>query len=191
MRRADKFKCLQAKCREKPWKSLGSNLRHQIASPIGSTALYRLSQIPIYKNRWFIGEFQAQAFQSTRETTAFKFVCSSHVLLCRTQANPSHLKLSLSATRQPFTVDIALLYVFSLSNSLFFVSFLRLPDRSHAQEQAGSMPLTQAVAPIPSHNRIGSEKVQTFNTRTHRNKPFDRVRFVSVLWFCQISILRS
>ena len=25
--------------------------------------------IPIYKNRWFIGEFQPQAFQSTRETT--------------------------------------------------------------------------------------------------------------------------
>ena len=31
MRRVDKFKCLQAKCREKPWKSPGSNLRHQIA----------------------------------------------------------------------------------------------------------------------------------------------------------------
>ena len=29
--RVDKFKCLQAKCREKPWKSPGSNLRHQIA----------------------------------------------------------------------------------------------------------------------------------------------------------------
>ena len=27
----DKFKCLEAKCREKPWKSPGSNLRHQIA----------------------------------------------------------------------------------------------------------------------------------------------------------------
>ena len=43
-----------------PWKALekpGSNLRHQITFPIGSSALYRLSQIRIYKNRWFIGEF--------------------------------------------------------------------------------------------------------------------------------------
>ena len=29
--KVDKFKCLEAKCREKPWKSPGSNLRHQIA----------------------------------------------------------------------------------------------------------------------------------------------------------------
>ena len=58
----------------------------------------------------------------------------------------SERKLSLSATRQPFTVEIALLFVFSLSNSLFFVSFLRLSDLSHTQEQAGSMPWIQAVA---------------------------------------------
>ena len=59
----------------------------------------------------------------------------------------SERKLSLSATRQPFTVEIALLFVFSLSNSLFFVSFLCLSDLSHTQEQAGSMPWMQAVAP--------------------------------------------
>ena len=83
----------------------------------------------------------------------------------------SERKLSLSATRQPFTVEIALLFVFSLSNSLFFVSFLRLSDLSHTQEQAGSMPWMQAVAPSPSHNRDGSEKVRTFDKRTHRHKP--------------------
>ena len=93
----------------------------------------------------------------------------------------SERKLSLSATRQPFMVEIALLYVFSLSNSLVFVSFLRLCDRSHTQDQAGSMPSTQAVAPSSSHNRDGSE-VRTFDKRTHRHKPFDRQRSVSVLW---------
>ena len=94
----------------------------------------------------------------------------------------SKRKLSLSATRQPFTVEIALLFVFSLSNSLFFVSFLRLSDLSHTQEQAGSMSSTQAVAPSPSHNREGGEKVRTFDKRTHRHKPFDCQRCVSVLW---------
>ena len=93
----------------------------------------------------------------------------------------SERKLSLSATRQPFMVEIALLYVTSLSNSLVFVSFLR-SDRSHKPEQAGSMPSTQAVAPRPSHNRDGREKVRTFDKITHRHKPFYRQRFVSVLW---------
>ena len=51
----------------------------------------------------------------------------------------SERKLSLWATRQPFTVEIALLYVFCLSNSLFFLSLLCLSDRSHMQEEAGSM----------------------------------------------------
>ena len=83
-------------------------------------------------------------------------------------------KLSLSATRQPFTGEIALLYVFSLSNSFFSVCFLCLYDLSHTQEQA--------VAPCPSHNRDGSEKVRTFDKRTHRHKPFDLQRLVSVLW---------
>ena len=44
------------------------------------------------------------------------------------------------SNKTAFTVEIALLFVFSLSNSLFFVSFLRLSDLSHTQEQAGSMP---------------------------------------------------
>ena len=46
--------------------------------------------------------------------------------------------------------------VLSLSNSLVFVSVLRLSDRSHMKEQARSMPSTQAVTPSPSHNRGGS-----------------------------------
>ena len=99
-----------------------------------------------------------------------------------TTCTSSHRKLSLSATRQPFRVDIVLLFVFSLSKSLFFVSFLRSSDLSHTQEQAGSMALTQAVAPSPGHNRDGSKKVRTFDKRTHHHKPFDRQRFVSVLW---------
>ena len=94
----------------------------------------------------------------------------------------SERKLSLSATRLSFTVEIALLYVFSLSNSLVFVSFLRLSDLSHRQEQGGGMPPTPAVAPSPGHSRDGSEKVRTFDKRTHRHKRFDRQRFVSVLW---------
>ena len=35
----DKFKCLEARCREKRWKSLGSNLRHQIAKPISDSVV--------------------------------------------------------------------------------------------------------------------------------------------------------
>ena len=50
------------------------------------------------------------------------------------------------------------------------------------QEQAGSMPSTQVVAPSQSHSRDGSEKVETFEKRTHHRKPFDHQRFVSVLW---------
>ena len=58
-------------------------------------------------------------------------------------------------------VEIALLCVFPFSKSLVFVSFLRLSDRSHTQEQAGSIPSKEAVAPGPSHNKDGSEKVRT------------------------------
>ena len=76
--------------------------------------------------------------------------------------------------KKPFTVEVALLFVFSLSNSLFFVSFLHLSDISHMQEQAGSMPSTQTVVQSLSHNRDGSEKVRAFDKRTHRHKPFDR-----------------
>ena len=45
------------------------------------------------------------------------------------------------------------------------------------------MPSTQAVAPSPGYSRDGSEKVWMFK-RTHRHKPFDRQRFMSVLWLC-------
>ena len=85
-------------------------------------------------------------------------------------------------------VEITLLFVFSLSNSLFFVSFLHLSDLPHTQEQAGSMPSTQAVAPSPSHNRDVSEKMRTFDKMTHRHKPFDRQRFVSVLWLRHVQL---
>ena len=103
----------------------------------------------------------------------------------------SERKLSLSATRPPFTVQIAFLYVFSLSHSLVFVSFLRLSDLSHRQEQGRSMPSTQAVEPSPGHSRDidGSEKVRTFDKRTHRHKLFDRQRFVSVLWLRHAQML--
>ena len=90
-------------------------------------------------------------------------------------------KLSLSATRPPFMVEIAPLYDLPLSNSLFFVCFLRLCNLSHRAEQAGSMPSTQAVAPSPGHSRDGSEKVRTFDKRAHRRSLFDHQRFVSVL----------
>ena len=80
-------------------------------------------------------------------------------------------KLSWSATRQPFTVEIAPLHVFSLSSSLFFVPFLRLSDRLHMQKQARSMPSTQAVTRSPSHNSDGSEKVQAFDKEPITTKP--------------------
>ena len=52
----------------------------------------------------------------------------------------------------------------------------------HAWIGVGSMPSTKAVTPTPSYNRDSSEKVRTFDRRTHRHKPFDRQRFVSVLF---------
>ena len=76
--------------------------------------------------------------------------------------------------------SLCLLLVFL--NSLVFVSFLRLSELSHRQEQGGSMPSTQAVAPRPGDSRDGSAKVRSFDKRTHRHKPFDRQRFVSGLW---------
>ena len=72
----------------------------------------------------------------------------------------SERKLSLPATKQPLTVEIALLFVFSLANSLF-VCFLCLSDLSQTQKQARSMHSTQVVAPSPSHNRDGSVEVRT------------------------------
>ena len=77
--------------------------------------------------------------------------------------------------------SVCLLFVKLALLCAFF--FFCLSDLSHTQEQAGSMPWMQAVAPSPSYNRGGSEKVRTFDKRTHRHKPFDLQRFVSVLWF--------
>ena len=50
-----------------------------------------------------------------------------HVRVCVTPTS-IEVKLSSSATRPPFPSELTLLYVFSLSNSLFFVSFLHLFD---------------------------------------------------------------
>ena len=111
-----------------------------------------------------------------------RFTASAVTCAISQLRSSSQRKLSLSATKQPFMVEIALLYVFSLSDSLVFVSFLRSSDRSLTQEQAGSMPSTQSLAPSPSHNRDGSVKVLQFDKRTHRHKPFDCQRFVTVLW---------
>ena len=96
----------------------------------------------------------------------------------------SERKLNLSATRQPaiYRRNRSSVCLLRLSNSLFFVSFLRLSDLSHTQEQAGSMPWMKAATPSPSHNRDGTEKVRTFDKRTHRHELSDLQRFVSVLW---------
>ena len=87
------------------------------------------------------------------------------ILACRLAGHP----VTFLAMRQPFTVEIALLFVFSLSNSLFLVPFFCLSGLSHTQEQAGNMPWMQPGAPSPSYNRDGSEKVRTFDKRTHRH----------------------
>ena len=118
-----------------------------------------------------------------------RFAASAVMCAISQVRTSSERKLSLSATRPPFTVQIAFLYVFSLSHSLVFVSFLRLSDLSHRREQGRSMPLTQAVEPSPGHSRDGSEKVRTFDKRTHRHKLFDRQRFVSVLWLRHAQML--
>ena len=90
------------------------------------------------------------------------------------------------ATRQPFMVEIALLFVFFLSNSLVFVSFLSLSDRSYTQDQAASMPSTQAVAPSLSHatTETGVRRCEHWTKEpiAANRKPFGRQRFVSVLW---------
>ena len=136
--------------------------------PLYASVIERCVTLPV--GTWSVA--RKQSFASTAVTCTMSQLRTS-----------SERKLSLSATRQPFTVEIGLLFVFSLSNSLFFVAFFCLSGLSHTQEQAGNMPWMQAVAPSPSYNRDGSEKVRTFDKRTHRHKPFDLQRFVSVLWF--------
>ena len=70
-----------------------------------------------------------------------------------------------------FFVKLTLLCVFSS-----FIRPITCPraSREHA--------FRQAVTPSPSHYRDGSEKVRTFDKRTHHHKRFDRQRSVSVLW---------
>ena len=70
-----------------------------------------------------------------------------------------------------FFVKLTLLCVFS--------SFIRPITCPRASWEHA---FRQAVAPSPSHYRDGSEKVRTFDKRTHHHKRFDRQRFVSVLW---------
>ena len=113
-----------------------------------------------------------------------RFAASAVTCKISKRRTSSERKLSLSATRPPFTVEIALLYVFSLSNSLVFVCFFVYPTYHIGKSKAGAC-LTQAVAPSPGQSRDSSEKVRTFDERTHRHKPFARERFVSVLWLCQ------
>ena len=74
--------------------------------------------------------------------------------------------------------SLCLLFVKLARLCVFFLS----SNRSHTQDQARSMPSVQAVAPSPNHNRDCSEKVRVFDKRTHHHKPFDRQRFVSILW---------
>ena len=74
-------------------------------------------------------------------------------------------------------------YVFSSSNSLFFMTSLQFSDLSDMQEPARSMLSTLAVPPSPRHNRDGSKKVWTCDKRTHHHKRFDLRRFVrTALW---------
>ena len=61
---------------------------------------------------------------------------------------------------------------------LFFV----YPTDHMCKSKPGALRSMQAEAPSPSHNRNGSEKMRTFDKSTHHQKPFDRRRFVSVLW---------
>ena len=56
-------------------------------------------------------------------------------------------------------------------NSPFLVSFLRLTDLSHTQEQAGSMPSTQAVAPSASHHWPERRQWEGVNVRQKNPSP--------------------
>ena len=62
------YNCLEAKCREKPWKSQGSNHAAPIRLANRKHCALSTQPNPHPQNRWFIGEFWAQADQSTQET---------------------------------------------------------------------------------------------------------------------------
>ena len=109
-------------------------------------------------------------------------ICSVGVHVCNlTTSYFDRRETKFSATRPLFTVELALFYVFSLSNPLVCVPFLHLSDQSDKQEKARSLNLTLAKASSPSHNRDGNKKARTFDKRTHHHKDFDRQRFVSAL----------
>ena len=55
--------------KKNPGKVRARTIWHRFTLLIRSTALCQLSQIPIYKNRWIIGEFQVKAIQSVQEIT--------------------------------------------------------------------------------------------------------------------------
>ena len=99
--------------------------------PLYASVIERCVTLPV--GTWWVA--RKQSFASTAVT------CTMSQL--RTL---SERKLSLSATRQPFTVEIARLFVFSLSKSLFFVPFFLFirpitytrASREHALDACGS-----------------------------------------------------
>ena len=80
--------------------------------PLYASVIERCVTLPV--GTWSVA--RKESFASTAVTCTMSQLRTS-----------SERKLSFSATRQPFTVEIALLFVFSLSNSLFFVPFFVYP----------------------------------------------------------------
>ena len=80
--------------------------------------------------------------------------------------------------------SLGLLFV-KLARLCVFSSFIQPISYARASRE---MPSTQAVAPSPSHNRAGSEKVRPFNKRTHRHKPIDHQKLVNVLRLCHTQL---
>ena len=80
----DKFKCLEAKCREKPWKVRART--YGTKSPSRSEALRFIDSAKSPSTRTF------QGFSRHLASRHLNLSSSSHVLLCCTQANSSHFK---------------------------------------------------------------------------------------------------
>ena len=66
MKRVFLDKCLEAKCRENPWKVRAQNQRHLAVRNI---AIYQLRQILNYKTDCSLVNFRCMTFQSTQKTT--------------------------------------------------------------------------------------------------------------------------
>ena len=79
MRRVFLDKCLEAKCREKPWKVRARTNDTYLAER--KIALYRLSQILNYKTDGSLVNFRRKPFQSTQKTT--EDVDNGHSKECR------------------------------------------------------------------------------------------------------------